>query len=73
MGNAVMTTVNQNKQKATVELTAAELGHIDALVKKGLYKSREDFLQQIVDTPITDNDTHADWGGAPVYLTLRMH
>ncbi|MBZ0304896.1 MAG: hypothetical protein K8I82_02390 [Anaerolineae bacterium] len=66
-----MTTVNQNKQKMTVELTAAELGQIDALVKKGLYQSREDFIQQALDKAA--DDSPMDWGGAPVYLSLRMH
>ncbi len=68
-----MTTVNHNPKPCPVELTAAELVQIDSLVKQGLYQSREDYLQQARDKSAAHDHAPAEWGGAPVYLSLRMH
>lgn len=67
-----MTAVNQCTKKATTDLSPADIVRIDSLVKQGLYKSREDYLQQKLD--LSHNDDHnPEWHGAPVYLSLRMH
>lgn len=68
-----MTTVNQKTNRVTIELSAAEICQIDSLVKKGLYKSREDFIRQAVTRTAEDDAQAQEWGGAPVYLSLRMH